>query len=489
MKFRFKGGLIFLTFILFSWVSFGQLENYPLSDKKKQILAYSLKNNTHPHLFSTVNFFLKDSVKKKFLFSPIIDLTSGFGLDNQIPYSLAIGAKSQIQLNNRWTIILNYAALNESPEKHIDNLQDSLGIALGVGYTKQYKDNTFSHYYSGVINYKASEYFDFELGRSKNFWGDGYRSLILSNNASPYPYLKINTKVWNIRYVNLWAQMQERFDDDKQYKYIAFHALSWNITSQLNVSFYESVIWQSKDSINSRGLDINYFNPVIFYRPVEHALGSADNVLVGASVNYQINKKTLVYSQILLDEFLFKEVKARSGWWANKYGLQIGIKAFNFFNSGIDIQTELNYARPFTYSHGSVLQNYGHQHQSIAHPLETNFVEWTNNIRFSKEKWEINNNFIWAIFGRDEYGKNQGGTIYKPYTNVENIYGNYLAQGRKKTIVSNRLTFDRFINDKRSMRIGLTNLCRYEGNNSENELNIYLFLQVKFNPIPRNFNR
>lgn len=490
MKKEYKNKLVVSIALLFiSLSSVEQIENYPLSEYNKQILLSSFNQNIHPHLLSYESFSKLDSNSKTTTLSPILDLRGGSNFKTSLLYSFTTGLKSQIKLQNKWYISLEYALINEFPEKYLSNIQDSLGILLGVGYSKKNKNNTLSHYYSGKINYKASKFFDFEIGRGKNFWGDGYRSLILSNNAAPYPYFKINTNVWKIHYVNLWTQLREKFQNTFQKKYIAFHALSWNISPRFNLSLYESIIWQANDTINNRGIDINYFNPVIFYRSVEHALGSADNVLVGASISYQPYEKSLIYSQLLLDEFLLKEVKARSGWWANKYGLQIGIKTFDILKTGIDFQSEINFVRPFTYSHGSVLQNYGHQFQSLAHPLETNFVEWVNNLHFSHQKWDLNNTFLWAIYGRDEYGQNLGGNIYKSYTNIERIYDNYLAQGNKKTILNNTLDIDRFLNDKKTLRVGLTNLCRYEGNNSENELNIYLLLHVKFNPIPRNINR
>jgi hypothetical protein len=42
------------------------------------------------------------------------------------------------------------------------------------------------------LTFTASKHI-FELGYGRNFIGDGYRSLLESDGASPYPYFKINT--------------------------------------------------------------------------------------------------------------------------------------------------------------------------------------------------------------------------------------------------------------------------------------------------------
>jgi hypothetical protein len=42
------------------------------------------------------------------------------------------------------------------------------------------------------LTFSASKHIDL-IGYGRNFIGDGYRSLMESDGASPYPYFKINT--------------------------------------------------------------------------------------------------------------------------------------------------------------------------------------------------------------------------------------------------------------------------------------------------------
>jgi hypothetical protein len=62
-------------------------------------------------------------------------------------------------------------------------------------------------------------------------------------------------------------------------KYSTMHYLSFAPGKRLNISLFESIIWQMADSTFQRGFDMNYLNPVLFYRPVEFTLGSATILL------------------------------------------------------------------------------------------------------------------------------------------------------------------------------------------------------------------
>ena len=53
-----------------------------------------------------------------------------------------------------------------------------------------------------------------------------------------------------------------------------------------------------------RGFDVNYLNPIIFYRAIEFETGQdAGNAILGASAKYKWNDKINLYSQFILDEF------------------------------------------------------------------------------------------------------------------------------------------------------------------------------------------
>ena len=469
-----------------------------LSDYEQALIEDQLEDN---HLNIRPQFFTQkieptlDGQQKDFKTiptglsaKPLLELSGGGSLsaENKAIYS-AIGGAHLTWNKDRWFAQSTVAGFLIEGQSYVSAIQDSLHIVPGLGYSSNGPLGSNGLYATGRLNFKANDYFSFELGNDKNFWGDGYRSLILSNQAAPYPYAKITTDIWKIQYVNLWTMLSdvsrgERIGDSRR-KYTSMHALSWNFHRKWNISLYEMVIWQARDTLSDRGLDLNYFNPVIFYRPIEFSLGSADNEIVGLSLRFSPNKKNQIYSQVLLDEFLFDELVDRSGWWANKFGVQLGFKSFDVLKEGLDVQSELNYVRPFTYAHGSVLQNYGHLNQSMAHPLGANFIEWVTFLKYQKENWTIQNEFIWAIYGRDRDGDNYGGNLFNSYANPFRTYGNYIAQGLKSTLHYNELNIVRHVDAALPFDISLTYMLRYESNEFFKTTENGVMLGVRVNPV------
>ena len=210
------------------------------------------------------------------------------------------------------------------------------------------------------------------------------------------------------------------------------------------------MVWENKNPDGStRGCEINYLNPFIFFRPVEYSLGSPDNVLMGANLRARFLKRQVFYMQIVLDEFLFKEVLARKGWWANKQGFQVGLKGYDLLGTkGLFYQGEINYVRPYTYTHYQITQNYANFNQPLAHPLGANFMEALGRLIYQKEKHSIEAKLIYAIYGTDTDSTNYGGNVYKPYTSRPSEYGNHVGQGLKSTSVYAELKYSLLLNRK-----------------------------------------
>lgn len=190
------------------------------------------------------------------------------------------------------------------------------------------------------------------------------------------------------------------------------------------------MVWQSRSNTGGLGFDANYLNPVVFYRPVEYSLGSPDNALLGASFRLKLAKNIQLYSQVIIDEFYLKFLKERKGWWANKQGYQAGFKIFNLFTlKNLNLQGEANYVRPYTYSHGNSIQNYGHYNQPLAHPYGANFYEAIGMLNYQYKRFFVATKAIYAKVGLDSSGVNYGQNIYASYITRPSDFGNYVGQG------------------------------------------------------------
>ncbi|MES2628100.1 MAG: hypothetical protein V4616_03940 [Bacteroidota bacterium] len=295
----------------------------------------------------------------------------------------------------------------------------------------------------GVITYTPNYHFSFSAGYDKNFIGEGYYSLFLSDNASNNAFFKASTSFWKVKYSVMYSALENihSYQAPNQLqtnKYSTTHVISLKPTKWLEVVLFESIVWQNKDSLNTRGFDLNYFNPVIFYRPVEYSLGSADNAMLGGGFNFRPAKNFMVYSQVMLDEFLLKEMLAGNGWWANKWGVQGGFKWYNVFDiQGWNLLGEVNVVRPYTYSHGTNNTNYGHHYSSLAHPWGANFYQAVMISQYRRGKHRL---VVEAQAGQKGYDaqalRSYGGNLFVPYGYKIRDYGNSIAQGTKTTIAT-----------------------------------------------------
>ena len=326
-------------------------------------------------------------------------------------------------------------------------------VIPGQGLAKTFKNGAYDWgYATGLISYSPSRHFNFQLGTDKNFLGDGYRSILLSDNSTAYPFLKITTDFWKIKYVNLWAEFTDTYqphtrDMGLTKKWASIQYLSWNTTKWFNISLFESVMWANSDSTGYRGFDFSYANPVIFLRPIEFENGSPDNMMMGANFKLTLKKKYVFYSQVLLDEFNLQEMKANTGYWANKYGYQLGAKTFDLFGfKHFDIQGEYNRVRPFTYSHWSTLQAYGNFNQPLAHPLGANFEEMIGIARYNWHRVFVDCKLVYANFGTSTTKVNAGNNVFADYTKNHAEYGNFVGQGVSNTLRQTDISLSYLIN-------------------------------------------
>ena len=335
-------------------------------------------------------------------------------------------------------------------------------IIPGRGIAKEFKEDSYDYpIATGHISYSPSETFNFQLGHGKIFIGDGYRSLLFSDNASPYPFFKINTTFWKIKYTNTWTSLRDvrpevTRDGSFRTKYLANHYLSYNVTKRLNIGLFESVIWEND---NDRGFDFNFVNPVIFYRAIEFSTGSrGGNAIIGLSSKFKFTDRINAYGQLVIDEFSTGDISGGEGSYKNKIGYQLGAKYYDAFGlNNLYLQAEYNRVRPYTYSHNSVILNYGHNNQSLAHTLGANFSEFILIARYQHGRIFGDAKLIMAERGLDFNTADDmfvyGGDIYGSEDNRPDDLGNELGQGNNTDFLHAEVQAGYLINPATNLKI------------------------------------
>jgi len=299
-------------------------------------------------------------------------------------------------------------------------------------FTTSLKDEHFLyHDLRGRIAYNPNKYIQLQAGLDHLFIGEGDRSLLLGNQGIPNPFAQLRAKLWKLEYYFIQQIWREGRSNHFSPKGNASHYLTFKADKHWSIGIFESVVYSMKDTLYNRGFEVEYLNPLIFFRPQEYSVGSTDNVLIGINTAYQW-KKNMFYAQVIIDDFFLAEIRARNRWWANKFGFQIGYKGWS--DQGENqyfYRTEFNLVRPFTYSQVNVDNVFGNQALAVSHPLGSNFVEIYQEVAVQRNSWKIQ---VWAqayLKGLDSLTGNTsfGGDIYRSYNNRPEEYNFTIGRG------------------------------------------------------------
>jgi len=329
-----------------------------------------------------------------------------------------------------------------------------LNAIPGQGFFKRYRSGVIDGLRGwdflntqAYVGLPISKSISLRLGHGRHFIGDGIRSLLLSDYANNYFYLQLNTKVWIFHFQNIFAELSPISSRDQPgntllpKKYMAAHYLTLDISDRFSIGLFESVVFSREG-----GFELQYLNPLIFYRSVEQILDSPDNVLIGLTTKWIPKNNYQLYAQLLIDELRTDQAFSGRGWWGNKVAVQLGFKNFNVLNvPNLDLQIEYNSARPYTYAHRDEdltvrpLASYSHFNQALAHPLGANFKEilFSLKYRFSFPI-DVEATYMSAKIG-DEEEDFIGRDILLNYESRPNDFDNFTGQG-----ISNDISMLRF---------------------------------------------
>ena len=164
------------------------------------------------------------------------------------------------------------------------------------------------------------------------------------------------------------------------------------------------------------------------------------------------------YSQFIIDEFSSADVFGGEKSWKNKLGFQVGVKYFNAFNiDNLYLQAEYNQVRPYTYSHNTIVLNYGHNNQSMSHLWGSNFKEFIGIARYEKGRLFGSAKVVFGEKGfdfndgTDDF--NYGGDIYRDERDRPGDFGQEIAQGNTTSIFHSEIQAGYLINPSTNLKV------------------------------------
>ncbi|HMG82911.1 MAG TPA: hypothetical protein VK559_07735 [Ferruginibacter sp.] len=464
--------------------------------------SFQSKRSIFNTFYTTKPNLLEVNVKDFFLaVNPVIDFSagkeSGTGANDKTIFLNTRGISIRGMIDHK---IGFYATMSDNQERGPGYFSRSVYrggrniVVPGVGFAKLFKNDTTAYDYfdaRGYFTFNVAKYINVQFGYDKNFIGDGYRSLFLSDNSASYLFLKLDTKIWKIDYQNIFMELIPQFDKQGDTllgrKYAAMHHLSMNFTKWLNVGLFEGIIFSRQDHF-----DFAYLNPIIFYRSIEGNVGSPDKAQIGLDFKANAAHHLQFYGQFLLDEFVLSQIKADTGWWGNKYAYQLGVKYIDAFGvRNLDLQFEDNRIRPFTYEHDNNVSNYTNYNQPLAHPLGANLQEFIGIVKYQPTpKWYITGKAIYYFQGLDSLdGRSYGGDPLRNYNDRKGDGGYWVGSGRKATCLNSSLMVSYEIRENLFFE-GLAQARDYKiANEPENSSNTTMFtLGVRWNICKRMYD-
>jgi len=371
--------------------------------------------------------------------NPVIHLSGGYDSESSaFPYTNTRGIEASGLIARKIGYYAYVTTTQAVYPGYVRSWTDRQGVVPYEGFWKTYGDNGVDFFTArGYISFNIVKQINMQFGHDKLYLGEGIRTMGLSDFSNNYLFLKIDVKVWKLYYRLTFAQHYAdvyslpgtgSLSGPYPRKYFAHHHLSFDIGKNLNLGFFENV---AIGDSTSNAFDLNYLNPAIFFRAVEHQSGSSNNVMIGFDAKWYFLKRFSMYGQFIFDEFVMDEVTSGDGWWANKFGGQVGLKYMDaFWLDNLDLTLEFNVARPYTYGHISTYTNFANYRMPLAHPFGANFREFITLARYQPfRRFSFIAKFITSMYGEDDDNSNWGKDIMQSYITREQEYGNEIGQG------------------------------------------------------------
>ncbi len=243
------------------------------------------------------------------------------------------------------------------------------------------------------------------IGRETRRWGAGINhSIYVSGNAPPFTVLNLGVKFKTFEYRFSHGGLLATYADSVKagfnavvpQKYSVMHRFavkpSWG-----EVGFWESIIY------SKRNVDLEYLNPLSFFKSLEHALRDRDNSMMGLDLTIRPFNNIEVKGSFILDDIIFSEIG--NDFWSNKYAWNFGA----WYSSDFAMDFGIEYARiePFTFSHFDSLNTYTNDNRLIGTELMPNSDEISAIVKYWwGAKYPIQFKLAYRRHGANQYDAN-----------------------------------------------------------------------------------
>ncbi len=345
--------------------------------------------------FFEEDLFIRRDSSYLIFFNPVFDF--GYGIEKGTDRNLFVntrGVRAGARLGKHFALETSIYENQSAVPVQVDDFTARWLVVPGQGRARRFKDTGWDYAnVSGYVSWTPIKSQNVQFGYGKNFVGDGYRSLLLSDNSFDYPYLKYTCTLGRWQYVRTVASFMNVVPNHDIFEYpkktAGFDYLTVDIGKRLQISLFESNIWQNPDSTGRFKPSFGIFNPVILVNTLFTADRTDVHSLIGLNLRYLPFKNVVLYGQLAFDDVM------NTG---RKSGLQLGAKWFSPVGiDGLFLQAEYNQTEEGTYSFTENTSiSYTHYNQAIAHPLGNNFKEFAAFASYGYRRFRFEYRFNFA---------------------------------------------------------------------------------------------
>ncbi len=353
--------------------------------------------------------------------------------------------------------------LNDKAKLRTDHEPSVDAIAFGIGRSKIFKENGLDASLSnGYLSFSPLKNINFQLGHGRHFFGDGYRSLVLSDYAPDYPYVSgqyflLKNKLL-YKHVTAWMRNVIRIPASSNPealfipKATSFNQLSFSPNSKWSIALFEGGVYQSFDMQNGNiNPDLSFYSPILGSKLMN--VDSTNNIIYGINYSFDIFENLKIYNQIALKSFKVSN------------GFQMGVNWINPFKldkSFLNIEWNNSPAGLYSMKQGNQNQSYSHLGHELAHPMGAGFQEYLIRGQFSKGKVFLRFNYNLSNLNEGY----SGDEVFEPLENL--LFG--IKADKFRLFLNTSIGL--MLNKATNMEISLGHTTRITNNNQEN----YLFI-------------
>lgn len=302
---------------------------FPVSQAKYDI-KQKVADTTKQYYWITEKLFVSPIVNFKgknfhIKATPIFDLSVGKNVVGQDPllYQNTRGFHFEIDLLKNVTVSTSFyenqsrhtayemAYFRSNGERyyHPNGYYADNAVIPGMARTKPFKETGFDYGFAfGEINYKPHQSLLFAMGNGQRFIGDGYRSILQSDNSVVAPFMQVSYAVnkrlsihhYRSKLTNLIRRPQSATVEALyETKLSSINYITFQATKHWNIGLFEGMIYGKGDSLHIERVDAMYYNPI----PVLGAMvvnPQKANSIIGLQSSYHL-KNVHLYGQYAIN--------------------------------------------------------------------------------------------------------------------------------------------------------------------------------------------